>query len=107
MDRTEQSSHSAPLLARLRANGTPLQVEVDGISVSAFAGDSIATVLMANGQRVLTAASADHLARTVFCGMGLCHQCTVMVDGVHDVRACMTPVRPGMTITTQSTIGAP
>lgn len=101
----EQPSHSAPHAARLRSIGTPIQVEVNGVDVSALAGDSIAVVLMAGGQRVLTAASDDHLARTLFCGMGLCHQCLVTVDGVHDVRACMTQIRPGMKITTQSTMG--
>ncbi len=84
-----------------------MQVEVDGANVSAFAGDSIASVLMAGGQRVLTAPGADHLARTLFCGMGLCHQCLVTVDGVRDVRACMTRIRPGMKITTRSITGAP
>ena len=95
----------APHPVRLRSTGAPIHVEVDGVSVSAFAGESVATVLMASGQRVFTASSDDHLARTLFCGMGLCHQCLVMVDGVRDVRACMTSVRPGMNITTHPTTG--
>ncbi|WP_179137702.1 (2Fe-2S)-binding protein [Candidatus Entotheonella palauensis] len=101
----QQSPHSASHPARLRSTGTPIHVEVDGARVSAFAGDSIATVLMASGQRVLSASSADHPDRTLFCGMGLCHQCLVIVDGVRDVRACMTRVRPGMKITTHPATG--
>ncbi|PON19054.1 hypothetical protein C2W62_04750 [Candidatus Entotheonella serta] len=95
----------APHPARLRSTGTRVQVEVDGASVAAFDGESVAAVLMAGGQRVLTEASSDHLARTLFCGMGLCHQCLVTVDGVRDVRACMTRIRPGMKIATRSMTG--
>ncbi len=36
-----------------------------------------------------------------YCGMRICHQCLVTVDGVRDVRACMTVVRPGMKIETR------
>lgn len=37
-------------------------------------------------------------ARGPVCGMGTCFECRVIVDGVHNVRACLAPVRNGMTI---------
>ena len=33
--------------------------------------------------------------RGIFCGMGVCHDCVMLVDGV-PLRTCMTPVRDGM-----------
>ena len=78
-----------------------IQIEVDGTTYSAYPGESIASVLMGQETRIFTQASRYHLARTIFCGMGICHQCLVIVDGVPDVRACMTPIQPGMKIVTR------
>jgi predicted molibdopterin-dependent oxidoreductase YjgC len=88
--------------ARLKHNrkDSPIQVEIDGIVVPAYAGESVAGVLMASGSRIFTQASPYNLARTLFCGMGVCHQCLVTVEGMRNVRACMTIIRPGMKIET-------
>ncbi len=91
--------------SRLQSEGQAIEVDIDGARVSALAGESVAAVLMAEGRRIFTEANAYHLPRTLFCGMGICHQCLVTVDGVRDVRACMTRVQPGMKIMTQWTTG--
>ncbi len=39
--------------------------------------------------------------RGLFCGMGVCYECVVVVDGVPQTRACMTWVRDGMVVQTQ------
>ncbi len=39
--------------------------------------------------------------RGVFCGMGVCFDCLVVVDGVPSTRACVTWVRDGMAVATQ------
>ena len=53
----------------------------------------------------LTAAGIKGLRRTrsgeargVFCGMGVCYECLVTVDGRPGQRACMTRVRDGMSV---------
>ena len=85
-------------LGRL-ASRQPLTVEVDGERVPAFAGESVATVLLALGRR--TFRHTEHGApRGLYCGMGVCFDCLVTVDGVENVRACMTPVADGMVIAT-------
>ncbi len=77
----------------------PLTIEVDGEPVQAYAGESVATVLLALGLR--TFRHTEHGApRGLFCGMGVCFDCLVTVDGVENVRACMTPVAEGMVIAT-------
>ncbi|MFB9839416.1 (2Fe-2S)-binding protein, partial [Actinoallomurus acaciae] len=39
--------------------------------------------------------------RGLFCGMGVCFDCLVIVDGVPGTRACVTWVREGMDIARQ------
>jgi predicted molibdopterin-dependent oxidoreductase YjgC len=74
-------------------------VLVDGEKVQAFAGESVATALLAHGRR--TFRHTEHGApRGLFCGMGICFDCLLTIDGVENVRACMTPVAEGMVIAT-------
>ena len=35
----------------------------------------------------------------VFCGIGRCTDCAMTVDGIPNVRTCVTPVKAGMVIT--------
>jgi thioredoxin reductase len=67
-----------------------------GRPVDCREGDTVAAALIAADElacRVTTAGDA----RGVFCGMGVCHDCVVLVDGC-PARACMTPVRDGMEV---------
>lgn len=68
-----------------------------GREVEARAGDTIAMALWAAGELVLRQSSRDGAARGVLCNMGVCYECLVLADGVQ-VRACTTPVRPGMRV---------
>ena len=77
-----------------------VEITIDGAAVTAYEGETVATVLMTRGKRTFFEASQYNLTRTLFCGMGVCHQCLVTVDGVWNRRACMTTVKPGMTIET-------
>jgi aerobic-type carbon monoxide dehydrogenase small subunit (CoxS/CutS family) len=78
----------------------PLTITVDGQPVRAFAGESVASALLALGRR--TFRHTGHGApRGLFCGMGVCFDCLVTVDGVENVRACLTPVAEGMEIDTE------
>ena len=78
----------------------PVTITVDGQPVRAFAGESVATVLLTLGRRDFR--HTKHGApRGLFCGMGVCFDCLVTVDGVENVRACLTPVAEGMRIDTR------
>ena len=78
----------------------------DGREIRALAGDSVAAALAANGERRLRR-TRDGKWRGVFCGMGVCQECLVTIDGVPSQRACMTRVRDGMVIETQDYAPAP
>ncbi len=82
-----------------REGGQRLTVHVDGEPVPAFAGESVATVLLALGQRTFRRTEKG-APRGHFCGMGVCFDCLVTVDGVENVRACLTTVAEGMVIKT-------
>jgi thioredoxin reductase len=53
---------------------------------SANSGDSIASALISNKVFELNNSSEK---RGIFCGMGVCHECLVEVNGENNVRACM------------------
>ena len=80
--------------------GPRLTVVVEGRPVEAHEGETVATVLLAEGMET-TRTTAQGFPRGVFCGMGVCFDCLVVVDGVPNTRACMTWVREGMTVARQ------
>jgi aerobic-type carbon monoxide dehydrogenase small subunit (CoxS/CutS family) len=65
--------------------------------VEAFEGESIAAALLAAGRRRLRETGRRSEPRGLYCGIGLCFECTMLVDGQR-VRTCVTPVRDGMRI---------
>ena len=98
MERLRISLDSQALPAVQR--GEALTIDVDGQPVEAFAGETVAAVLLAMGRRSFWRTEKGNAPRGPFCGMGVCFDCLVTVDGVPNVRACMTPVRAGMAVDT-------
>lgn len=89
--------------------GTPPEVErgqavtiiVDGIQLPAYVGETIAGALLAAGRRAWRRTSHGQ-PRGVFCGIGICFDCLVTVNGTPNVRACVTAVAAGMVVETGS-----
>ncbi|MGR3804140.1 FAD-dependent oxidoreductase [Marinibacterium profundimaris] len=77
-----------------------MQFHWNGASIDARPGDSIAAALTAAGVRKLGAGCTGQ-DRAMFCGMGVCQDCAVQVDGQVGQLACMTKVRPGMDVRAQ------
>jgi len=76
---------------KLSVNGLPVEMPV-GASVAA----AIAQVTMQFRR------SVNDTRRAPLCGMGVCFECRVQVDGVAHVRACMTAVTEGMQVVTDA-----
>jgi NADPH-dependent 2,4-dienoyl-CoA reductase/sulfur reductase-like enzyme len=72
----------------------------DGAPVGIRDGQSVAAALTEAGHRHFRD-TVKGAARGMFCGMGVCQDCLVTIDGVPNRRACMTLAKPGMTIDTQ------
>ena len=82
--------------------GEPMTVQIDGQAVTAYRGETVAAVLLAEGQRSFRRTLKTGRPRGLFCGIGLCYDCLVTVDGVANVRACLAPVVEGMRIDTRA-----
>jgi len=84
--------------------GKPVSLLVDGRPVTAYAGETVFAALLAAGIIALRHPLKDQTetVRGGFCGMGVCQECQVTVDGMPDRRACMIPVREGMEVVTDS-----
>jgi aerobic-type carbon monoxide dehydrogenase small subunit (CoxS/CutS family) len=78
---------------------------LDGEPVDAFEGETVAAVLLARGE-IATRRTAGGEPRGIFCGMGVCFDCLMIVDGVPNTRACMTWVREGMQVARQEGLEA-
>jgi predicted molibdopterin-dependent oxidoreductase YjgC len=81
--------------------GQAISIIVDGVPLPACMGETIAGALLAAGRRAWHRTSHGQ-PRGVFCGIGLCFDCLVTVNGTPNVRACLTPVAAGMVVETGS-----
>lgn len=81
------------------ANHSTVEMEINGRSVAAPAGASVAAVLMAHGVAARTSVNGE--PRGALCGMGICMECRATVDGVAHVRTCQVMVRAGMKVASE------
>ena len=64
-----------------------IKFQFENIVYSANSGDSIASALISN--KIFEINNNGLSKRGIFCGMGVCHECLVEVNGENNVRACM------------------
>ncbi|WP_336109729.1 (2Fe-2S)-binding protein [Streptomyces sp. PTD9-10] len=91
-------------LARARP-GAPFTVTFDGRPLEALPGQTVAAALWAAGVTAWRSTREAGRPRGVFCGIGVCFDCLVTVNGLANQRACLLPVRPGDVIRTQEGTG--
>jgi predicted molibdopterin-dependent oxidoreductase YjgC len=80
-------------------------ITVDDKVIKAFEGEPIASALLAAGIQTFRLTRERGEPRGYFCGIGLCTDCMMTVDGTPNVRTCITPVVDGMRVETQIGIG--
>ena len=78
-----------------------IEISVDGKTIKAYEGEPILSALLDAGIRINRYTVKKHEPRGLFCGIGQCTDCAMVVDGQANVRTCITPVRDGMIIKTQ------
>lgn len=77
-------------LVTMRVNGVPVNVPAGSIVAAAILESGVATFRRSvTGER-----------RGPLCGMGICFECRVRVDGVAHVRSCQTLCQNGMDVRT-------
>jgi sarcosine oxidase subunit alpha len=86
---------------RVRMSENPVvQLTIDGRTVQAAAGVSVAAAII-NAGSWATRNSVTGSPRGPLCGMGICYECRVTIDGVKHRRACLEPVVAGMDVRTR------
>ena len=81
----------------MRRTGPPVRLSFDGREIEALDGETIGAALAAS-DIVAVRQARSGAPRGPFCGMGVCFDCLVTVDGRPSQRACMTRVRDGMDV---------
>ena len=81
----------------MRPTGSPVRLHFDGREIEALEGETIAAALAASGIVAVRQARSG-APRGPFCGMGVCFDCLVTVDGRPSQRACLTKVSAGMDV---------
>lgn len=89
-----------PILG-VQEKGNPVKFTFDGKELEGMEGEPIATALKASGVMVHRYTKKEHKPRGIFCAIGRCTDCVMVVDGIPNVRTCITPLKEGMDIRTQ------
>ena len=89
------------MFKRLADSSPAVGIIVDGKSVRARAGDTIAAALLAAGIDHCRTTPVTGAPRAPYCLMGVCFDCLVTVDGVGSRQGCLIPVHDGMKVETQ------
>lgn len=91
--------------------GTPqkgklIKFTLDGKEMEGYEGEPIAAALKAAGVMVHRYTKKQHKPRGIFCAIGRCTDCVMVVDGVPNVRTCITPLKEGMKVQTQDGVSS-
>ncbi len=73
----------------------------NGISLTAPEGQSVAAALIAHQERIARYTRHAGKPRALFCGIGVCFDCLLIIDGMKNQRSCITVVRDGMIVEVQ------
>ena len=79
---------------------------LDGKEMKGYEGEPIASVLRAAGVMTHRHTSKLDMPRGIFCAIGRCTDCVMIVDGKPNIRTCVTPLQEGMKVQTQYGIKA-
>lgn len=89
-----------PILG-VQEKGKKVTFTCDGKVIEGFEGEPIAAALKAAGVMVHRYTKKEHKPRGMFCAIGRCTDCVMVVDGMPNVRTCVTPLKEGMVVETQ------
>lgn len=73
----------------------------DGATLEGYEGEPIAVALRAAGVMAHRYTAKKHEPRGIFCAIGRCTDCVMIVNGKPNIRTCITPLEEGMKVETQ------
>ncbi len=77
--------------------GRPVRFQVDDQWIQSYEGETVAAALWACGIRHLRSSPVMAAPRGMFCYMGLCQECVVLIDGKRET-SCSFPVSDGLRV---------
>ena len=83
------------------ANQEIVEFTFDGETISAISGQTVGAAILQSGKKALRNTRFDKKPRGMFCGIGICFDCLVKINGVSIQRACLVPVQSQMNVQTQ------
>lgn len=89
------------------ADAAAAELVFDGRPVPVQPGQSVGAALTGAGIRSWRTTRRYGRPRGLFCGIGICYDCLVTVDELPNQRACLTPAKPGMQVSSQGPEGTP
>ena len=84
---------------------TPVTIRVNGTPVTGVLGQTLAGVMLATNTLSWSTTAVHARARGAFCGIGVCFDCLVVVNGQPDVRACQRRASEGDVV--EATVALP
>jgi predicted molibdopterin-dependent oxidoreductase YjgC len=85
--------------------GKPVSFTFDGKTLEGYEGEPVALALKAAGVHIHRYTKKLHKPRGIFCAIGRCTDCVMVIDGKPNVRTCITPLAEGMNVRTQDGVG--
>ncbi|MBU8880674.1 (2Fe-2S)-binding protein [Bacillus sp. FJAT-29790] len=86
-----------PILGKLN-DREKISFQYDGKIYEAYENETIAAALLANGIRKLRVHEESGTPRGIYCNIGHCMECRVMVNDQANIRACLTVVKKDMVV---------
>ncbi|WP_445515505.1 (2Fe-2S)-binding protein [Streptomyces sp. NEAU-174] len=84
-----------------RTGSSSCRLTFDGTTVTARPGQSVGAALVAAGIVAWRTTRREGRPRGLFCGIGVCFDCLITVDGRPGQRACLVPARDGMRLSAE------
>ncbi len=94
-----------PILGKPEVKRT-IEFTYDGKTLTGLEGEPIAMALEASGVMIHRYTKKYHKPRGIFCAIGRCTDCVMVVDGKTNVRTCITPLKEGMNVQTKYGVSA-
>lgn len=78
----------------------------NGKPLKGLEGEPISAALKVNGVMAHRYTAKKHEPRGIFCAIGRCTDCVMVVNGKPNIRTCITPLEEGMQVQTQDGVTA-
>lgn len=96
----ENRIETHPVLGEIQ-KGKRVTFTYNDRELEGYEGEPIAAALKSAGVMVHRYTKKEHKPRGIFCAIGRCMDCVMVVDGKPNVRTCVTPLAAGMKVQTQ------